>query len=92
VFKRTFTHHTAEVNGVRLHYVMGGKGEPVVLLHGWPLTWYEWRKIMPALAERYTVIAVDYRGAGDSSKPPTGYDKATMADDLHKLVQKLCLF
>lgn len=78
-FDTTFTHHTAEVNGVQLHYVMGGKGEAVVLLHGWPQTWYEWRRIMPALAERYTVIAPDIRGLGDSSKPASGYDKRTVA-------------
>ena len=49
----TFSHHTATVNGIQLHYVMGGKGDPVVLLHGWPETWYEWRHVMPALAELY---------------------------------------
>lgn len=87
--KRTFTHHTATVNGVRLHYVMGGKGEPVVLLHGWPTTWYEWRRIMPALAERYTVIAPDTRGLGDSSRPINGYDKRTLAEDIYGLVQQL---
>src|SRR5262245_15456706 len=64
----TFSHHTASVNGIQLHYVMGGKGDPVVLLHGWPETWYEWHKIMPALAKNYTVIAPDLRGLGDSSK------------------------
>ncbi len=45
----TFTHHSAGVNGIVLHYVMAGKGEPVVLLHGWPETWYMWRKVMPEL-------------------------------------------
>lgn len=88
-FDRTFTHHTATVNGVRLHYVMGGKGEPVVLLHGWPTTWYEWRRIMPALASRYTVIAPDTRGLGDSSRPTGGYDKRTLASDIYGLVQQL---
>ena len=61
-FDRTFSHHMAEVNGVKLHFVKGGTGEPVVLLHGFPQTWYEWHRIMPALAERYTVIAPDLRG------------------------------
>lgn len=88
-FEQTFTHHTATVNGVRLHYVIGGKGEPCVLLHGWPTTWYEWRRIMPALAERYTVIAPDSRGLGDSSRPSTGYDKRTLASDIYGLVQQL---
>lgn len=69
----TFTHHTAIVNGIQLHYVMGGKGDPVVLLHGYPQSsWYEWRYIMPALAKKYTVVAPDLRGFGDSSKPTTG--------------------
>ncbi len=84
-----FEHHTARVNDVTLHYVLAGQGEPVVLLHGWPQTWYEWRKIIPALAQRYTVIAPDMRGIGDSSKPLSGYDKRTVADDIYQLVRKL---
>jgi pimeloyl-ACP methyl ester carboxylesterase len=82
-------HHAAKVNNVVLHYVIAGQGDPVVLLHGWPQTWYEWRKIIPALAERYTVIAPDLRGLGDSSKPATGYDKRTVADDIYQLVRQL---
>jgi pimeloyl-ACP methyl ester carboxylesterase len=85
----TFSHHTTTVNGIQLHYVMGGKGDPVVLLHGWPETWYAWHKIMPALAKNYTVIAPDLRGLGDSSKPPTGYDGKTVAEDIHQLVTQL---
>jgi pimeloyl-ACP methyl ester carboxylesterase len=81
--------HKADVNGVRLHYVAAGNGEPVVLVHGFPQTWYEWRRIIPALAERFTVIAPDYRGAGHSSRPVTGYDKRTMATDLRELVRHL---
>ena len=65
----TFSHRLASVNGIQLHYVIGGHGDPVVLLHGWPETWYEFRLIMPALAKNYTVIAPDLRGLGDSSKP-----------------------
>ena len=57
-----------------MHYVIGGHGDPVVLLHGWPETWYEWRHVMPALAKNHIVIAPDLRGLGDSSKPPTDYD------------------
>ena len=49
----TFSHHMASVNGIQLHYVIGGQGDPVVLLHGWPQTWYEWRHVMPALAKNY---------------------------------------
>jgi pimeloyl-ACP methyl ester carboxylesterase len=85
----TFSHHMATVNGIQLHYVMGGKGDPLVLLHGWPQTWYEWRKVMPALAKNYTVIAPDLRGLGDSSKPPSGYDTKNVAEDIHQLVTKL---
>ena len=85
----TFSHHMASVNGIQLHYVIGGHGDPVVLLHGWPETWYEWHHVMPALAKNYTVIAPDLRGLGDSSKPPTGYDGKTVAEDIHQLVTQL---
>jgi pimeloyl-ACP methyl ester carboxylesterase len=83
------THHTATVNGVDLHYLKAGEGEAIVLLHGWPQTSHEWRQIMPQLAENYTTIAPDLRGLGDSSIPTTGYDKRTIAEDLHQLVHKL---
>jgi pimeloyl-ACP methyl ester carboxylesterase len=85
----TFYHHMALVNGVQIHYVIGGHGDPVVLLHGWPATWYEWRHVIPALSKNYTVIAPDLRGLGDSSKPLTGYDGKTVAEDIHQLVTKL---
>jgi alpha-beta hydrolase superfamily lysophospholipase len=85
----TFTHHTTTVNGIQMHYVIGGKGDPVVLLHGWPETWYEWHKIMPALAKNYTVIAPDLRGLGDTSKPYTGYDGNTTAEDIYQLLSQL---
>ena len=85
----TFSHHMASVNGIQLHYVIGGHGDPIVLLHGWPETWYAWHKVMPALAKNYTVIAPDLRGLGDSSKPPTGYDGKTVAEDIHQLVTQL---
>ncbi len=88
-FDRTFSHHMADVNGVKLHFVKGGTGEPVVLLHGFPQTWFEWHRIMPALAERYTVIAPDLRGMGASSKPASGYDNRTVAEDIHQLVRQL---
>ncbi|RSN31432.1 alpha/beta hydrolase [Amycolatopsis sp. WAC 04169] len=79
----------ADVNGVRLHYVAGGSGSPVVLLPGWPQTWWAFHKVMPALAERHRVIAVDLRGMGGSSKPQSGYDKETLAADIHALLAKL---
>ena len=92
-FGQTFTHGTMTVgektNSVKLHYVMGGKGDAVVLLHGYPATWYDYRFLMPLLAEKYTVIAVDLRGMGDSSKTFTGYDPRTMSTDVHELIGKL---
>src|SRR5215471_2805998 len=84
-----FAHHTMALEGVTLHYVTAGSGDPVVLLHGWPQTWYEWRRIIPELAQRYTVIAPDMRGLGDSSRPGSGYDKRTVAADIRELVRKL---
>jgi pimeloyl-ACP methyl ester carboxylesterase len=85
----TFSHHVTSVNGIQMHYVIGGHGDPVVLLHGWPETWYAWHRVMPALAKNYTVIAPDLRGLGDSSKPLTGYDGKTVAEDIHQLVTQL---
>jgi pimeloyl-ACP methyl ester carboxylesterase len=84
-----FSHRTASVNGIQLHYVIGGHGDPLVLLHGWPETWYAWHKVMPALAKNHTVVAPDLRGLGDSSKPPTGYDGKTLAEDIHQLVAQI---
>ena len=81
-----FRHCYADVGDVLLHYVTAGTGPPVVLLHGWPQTWWEWRHIIPALAASYTVIAPDMRGLGDSSRPLTGYDKQTVAGDIWHLV------
>ena len=83
---QTFTHHYANLKEVRLHYVTLGQGRPVILLHGWPQTWYEWRLIMSLLADRYQLIAPDLRGLGDSSRPLTGYDKKTVANDLWQLM------
>ena len=86
------THHYAAVDDVMIHYVMAGPGigkaPVVVLLHGWPQTWYEWRHIIPGLAERYTVIAPDMRGLGDSSRPLTGYDKKTVAHDIWRVLSE----
>jgi pimeloyl-ACP methyl ester carboxylesterase len=79
----------ATVNGVRLHYVSGGQGDPVVLLPGWPRTWWEFHKIMPTLAATHRVIAVDIRGMGESAKPAGGYDKKTMAADIAALLRRL---
>jgi pimeloyl-ACP methyl ester carboxylesterase len=88
--KMDYTHHRTVVNGILIHYVIGGKGDPVVLLHGFPQSWYEWRHIIPQLiANNHTVIAPDLRGLGDSEKPQAGYDKKTVAEDIYQLVKKL---
>lgn len=84
-------HDNAVANGVRLHYITAGDpaNEPLVLIHGFPQTWFEWRHVLPQLAEKFYVIAPDYRGAGSSERPTTGYDKRTMAKDVHELVEQL---
>lgn len=79
----------ANVNGVRLHYLIAGKGTPVILLHGYAQNSHMWRPLMAQLAKNHTVIAPDLRGFGQSSKPMTGYDKKTMAQDVHALAQSL---
>jgi len=84
-----FTEGFADVNGVRLHYFIGGKGNPVVLLHGYAETSHMWLPIMPLLATNHRVIVPDLRGAGDSSKPESGYDKKNMAVDIHDLATSL---
>jgi pimeloyl-ACP methyl ester carboxylesterase len=84
-----FADRFVEVNGVRLHYMIGGKGSPVVLLHGYAETGHMWLPIMPQLAKRHTVIVPDLRGAGGSGKPESGYDKKNMAVDIHELVSSL---
>jgi pimeloyl-ACP methyl ester carboxylesterase/uncharacterized RmlC-like cupin family protein len=84
-----FTATSAEINGVRLQYFIGGKGSPVVLLHGYAQTSHMWNPIMPLLATDHTVIVPDLRGAGGSSKPESGYDKKNMAVDIHDLVTSL---
>ncbi|SHF09246.1 alpha/beta fold hydrolase [Streptoalloteichus hindustanus] len=84
-----FTSAHADVNGTRLHHVTGGQGEPLVLLGGWPQTWWQFRKVMPELARHYRVTAVDLRGMGSSAKPESGYDKRTMGQDIGELIRHL---
>jgi pimeloyl-ACP methyl ester carboxylesterase len=79
----------ADVNGVRLHYLVAGRGDPVVLLHGYTQTSHMWRPLIAELAGTHTVIAPDLRGIGQSSIPADGYTKAAMAQDVHALVQSL---
>ena len=79
-------HHHADLGDVRLHYVTAGEGFPIVLLHGWPQTWYEWREVMPALAKKFRIIAPDLRGLNDTSRPQVNYDSTTITNDIWKLV------
>ncbi|MEU6421323.1 alpha/beta fold hydrolase [Streptomyces spiralis] len=81
----------AEVNGFRMHYMQGGKGSPLVLIHGFPQTWAEWRNQMGPLAKNHTVIAVDLRGMGNSEVTKSGYQTAQMAGDVHELLKQLKL-
>lgn len=82
-----------EVNGVQYHYQLAmGRGEPIVLLHGWGETSYMWRYVVPALIARgHTVLAPDLRGLGDTARPATGYEKSNVARDIHALVARLGL-
>jgi alpha/beta hydrolase fold len=70
-----FKHQYAIVNGVKIHYVTGGKGEPLLLVHGFGQNWYMWNRLLPELSKHFTVIAPDLRGVGESGKPAGGYDK-----------------
>ena len=84
------THHWVRARGVEFHYAEAGSGEDVVLcLHGWPQHWYEWRHLMPALADRYRVIALDLRGFGWSEAPKDGYEKENLADDVLAVLDEL---
>jgi pimeloyl-ACP methyl ester carboxylesterase len=88
-FTDTFTSRFVDAGDVRLHAVIGGDGPPLLLVHGWPETWYAWRLVMPALARDFQVIAVDQRGIGLSDKPASGYDTGTLAGDLVELMDAL---
>jgi pimeloyl-ACP methyl ester carboxylesterase len=88
-FTGTFTSRYVDTGQVRLHAVTGGDGPPLLLVHGWPQTWYAWRMLMPALAGDFSVVAVDQRGIGLSGKPTGGYDTATLASDLVALMDAL---
>ncbi len=80
--EESWNHGHAEANGIRVHYVRQGSGTPLVLLHGWPEFWFVWRKNIPALAERFDVIAPDLRGFGESEKPPLPEPPGGLLDEL----------
>jgi pimeloyl-ACP methyl ester carboxylesterase len=88
-FGATFTSRYVDTGDLRQHVVTGGEGPPLLLLHGWPQTWYAWRLVMPGLARDFHVIAPDQRGTGLSGKPDGGYDTATLADDAVALMNAL---
>jgi pimeloyl-ACP methyl ester carboxylesterase len=88
-FTDTFTSRYVDTGALRLHAVTGGDGPPLLLVHGWPQTWYQWRMVMPALARDFQVVAVDQRGIGLTDKPEDGYDTGTLARDLVALMEAL---
>jgi pimeloyl-ACP methyl ester carboxylesterase len=88
-FTGTFTSRYIDTGGLRQHVVTGGDGPPLLLVHGWPQTWYAWRLVMPALARHFQVIVPDQRGTGLSDKPDDGYDTGTLAGDLVALMDAL---
>lgn len=83
------THGRKHVNGVRLHYMTAGSGDPVVLLHGVPKTSYHWRHVIPLLTPHHTVVAPDLRGLGDSEHVLDGYDTVTLSEDIAALMAEL---
>lgn len=86
-----FVLESAQLGGIEMNYAVGGEGEALLLIHGWPQNWYEWHNVMPELSNDYTVIVPDLRGIGESSKPvgTENYRKTIMADDMHRLVESL---
>lgn len=88
-FIKIFQSRFVDVDSLRLHAVIGGEGPPLLMVCGWPQTWYAWRYVMLGLAERFTIVAVDPRGVGLSEKPAAGYDSDTLAKDLLGLMTVL---
>jgi pimeloyl-ACP methyl ester carboxylesterase len=88
-FANTFSSHYVDAGELRMHAVIGGEGPPLLLIHGWPQTWYAWRMVMPELAKDFKVIAVDQRGIGLSDKPEQGYDAGTLGDDMVAVMDAL---
>jgi pimeloyl-ACP methyl ester carboxylesterase len=84
-------HHFVDLPGLRMHVAEAGRGEPVLLLHGFPQHWWEWRKVIPELAEHYRVICPDLRGAGWTDAPPTGYTRDQLLPDVVALLDALKL-
>jgi pimeloyl-ACP methyl ester carboxylesterase len=88
-FTGTFTNQYVDTGDLRQHVVTGGDGPPLLLIHGWPQTWYAWRLVMPGLARQFQLVVPDQRGCGLSGKPEDGYDTGTLAADLIALMDAL---
>ena len=88
-FAGTFTSRYVDTGELRQHVVTGGDGPPLLLVHGWPETWYAWRLVMPGLARGFSIVVPDQRGAGLSGKPAGGYDTGALAGDLVALMDAL---
>jgi pimeloyl-ACP methyl ester carboxylesterase len=88
-FTDTFSSRYVDTGDLRQHVFTGGEGPPLLLVHGWPQTWYAWRLVMPALARDFSVVVPDQRGTGLSGKPPGEYDTGTLAGDLVALMDAL---
>ncbi len=86
---KAFEHDMVDADGIRFHTVSGGTGYPLLLIAGFPQTWYAWRRMMPLLADKYRVIAIDLPGQGESDKPIDGYDTRTTGDRIHALMRAL---
>jgi pimeloyl-ACP methyl ester carboxylesterase len=84
-------HRTVEARGLQMHVAEAGEGEPMLMLHGWPQHWYEWRHLVPTLSRRYRVICPDLRGLGWTDAPPAGYEKENLASDVLALLDALRL-
>src|SRR5215213_2594624 len=92
-------HQMPQIEGVKhrfiragemdFHVALAGEGDPVVLLHGWPQHWWEWREVIPKLAQGYSVVAMDLRGFGWSDIAWTGFEKENMADDVMAVLEAL---
>lgn len=82
-----FEHRSARNGDVEIHYVVAGEGDPVILLHGFPETWFAWRELIPPLAATHRIIAPDLRGLGESSRPSAGYEKKTIATDIEAVIR-----
>jgi pimeloyl-ACP methyl ester carboxylesterase len=84
-----FKDQIANVNGVKIHYVIGGTGESLLLLHGFGQNWYMWNRLLPEFSKHFTVIAPDLPGLGESGRKDSGYDKKSLAKDIHELMKSL---